>query len=349
MTHCSSTGPDYATASVGGQGGTVCIDASTLSPATAREYHLDASGNKHRHTIAASQVKNIRANIESSDTVPAAATQPSSLPLQFINQTQLQHSSGSKLRSVVRSHARRNVDFKRKQLRATLNTRSPRPLKLKPSISNGNLDPDSGSQESGLVRTIPCRHVVHPVAFVSHGDAPRGLAYQSLNPAVKVKGGMYTIVDRNIHNPYNCHLNQLTNWSKQNFQLFSRLHTSIPIFVLSITSSVMAYWVVLGLESVQSGILKRLLNPASEQRRFHFLTIAQTDLTYEIMILDTAVMMLCRLQVLPRVSCKAHGNMIHSIALVTWTALELHFYSHTVGFLQRQNHCWLRDAVLTSS
>lgn len=62
---------------------------------------------------------------------PAPVTRPNGLPLQFIDQQELRHSSGSDLRRVVRSHARRNVDLKRRHVRANLKARYPRPLREK--------------------------------------------------------------------------------------------------------------------------------------------------------------------------------------------------------------------------
>ncbi|KUJ11628.1 uncharacterized protein LY89DRAFT_722740 [Mollisia scopiformis] len=78
-------------------------------------------------------IKRLMINRAASDTAPAPSIRPSGLPLQFIDQQKLRQSSGSDLRRVVRSHARRDVDVKRRHIKATLQARSPRPLLEKKS------------------------------------------------------------------------------------------------------------------------------------------------------------------------------------------------------------------------
>ncbi|KAL2067752.1 hypothetical protein VTL71DRAFT_15848 [Oculimacula yallundae] len=65
-----------------------------------------------------------------SASVPATAPIPRGLPLCFIDEQELRQPSNTKLRRVIRSHARRDTDLKRKQLNAALksNLETPRPI-----------------------------------------------------------------------------------------------------------------------------------------------------------------------------------------------------------------------------
>ncbi|KAF8862106.1 hypothetical protein BDZ45DRAFT_224687 [Acephala macrosclerotiorum] len=65
-------------------------------------------------------IKALMINEHAANPAPSPAQRPSGLPLRFIDQQELRQPSGSDLRKVVRSHARRDVDLKRRHIRDTL-------------------------------------------------------------------------------------------------------------------------------------------------------------------------------------------------------------------------------------
>lgn len=103
---------------------------------------------------------------------PAPVTRPKGLPLQFIDQQELRHSSRSDLRKVVRSHARRNFDLKRRHIRADLKARSPRPLRGKEIAINS------------LVPKGPRNHPVNQASLsrASMPNTPAVLPHYPLTP-----------------------------------------------------------------------------------------------------------------------------------------------------------------------
>ncbi|KAH7310051.1 hypothetical protein BKA65DRAFT_169296 [Rhexocercosporidium sp. MPI-PUGE-AT-0058] len=84
---------------------------------------------------------------------------PKGLPLCFIDEQELRQPSNTKLRRVIRSHARRDTDLKRKQLKAALknNLETPRSILGKltqtPQVTGRPklLPPRTGSYDSGMV------------------------------------------------------------------------------------------------------------------------------------------------------------------------------------------------------
>lgn len=112
-------------------------------------------------------IKALMINEHAVNPAPSPAHRPSGLPLTFIDQQELRQPSGSDLRKVVRSHARRDVDLKRRRIRDTLKARSPRPLLVKKS-EEGQLPPTSSRNH--VAASVPSRSPITPPVASS---APR--------------------------------------------------------------------------------------------------------------------------------------------------------------------------------
>ncbi|KAE8446609.1 hypothetical protein EG329_011802 [Mollisiaceae sp. DMI_Dod_QoI] len=92
-------------------------------------------------------MKTLMINEHAVNPTPASVNRPSGLPLRFIDQRELRDPSGSDLRKVVRSHARRDVDLRRRHIRDNLKARQ-RPL-LEKKVEKGQ-----------PISTLPRNHAV---------------------------------------------------------------------------------------------------------------------------------------------------------------------------------------------
>ncbi|CZR60125.1 uncharacterized protein PAC_10020 [Phialocephala subalpina] len=151
-------------------------------------------------------IKALMINEHAVNPTPSPAQRPSGLPLRFIDQQELRQPSGSDLRKVVRSHARRDVDLKRRHIRDTLKARSPRPLLVK-KVDRRELLPTS-SRDHVTDPALSRSSVTPPVASTTRRNDI--LAASSLNTL------RFLPQDRSEHPPSRRYLHQSDDRNRPN-------------------------------------------------------------------------------------------------------------------------------------
>ncbi|KAL5319389.1 hypothetical protein ACEPPN_012440 [Leptodophora sp. 'Broadleaf-Isolate-01'] len=122
------------------------------------------------------------ASASASASTAAPTPVPKGLPLCFIDEQELRQPSNTKLRRVIRSHARRDTDLKRKQLNAALKSNLETPRTILGKLTPATLDTGRPKLLTARPRSFESRTAVQQGRTVSISETALGLLTRKSAP-----------------------------------------------------------------------------------------------------------------------------------------------------------------------